>query len=40
MCKWKDLKLHFRAVGLNHQAGCLSSSERYQSFTKHLVIVD
>ena len=24
MCKRKDLRLHFRAVGLYHRAGCLS----------------
>ena len=40
MCKWKDFRLHFRAVGLNHQAGCESWSERHQSFTEHLIIVD
>ena len=40
MCKWKDLRLHFTAVGLSPRAGCLSSSERHQSFTEHLVIVD
>ena len=40
MCKWKDLRLHFRAMGLNHRAGCEPCSERHQSFTEHLVIVD
>ena len=40
MCEWKDLRLHFRAVGLKHRDGCLSWSERHQSLTEHIVIAD